>query len=534
MTRSLPLAREAALSAAAAGTVAAILLWLGPPGADFAAHAYQRTLFLQHGFVLWNNFWYAGRYSFVTYSLLYYPLAAVLGIKVLAVASVVAAAAAFALVLGREWGPVSRLSSRTFAVIWAGIVLSAAFPFALGAALALFSLLALQSGRRWRFAVLAVLTLASSPLAFMLLAVVLIGIGLGRRGGSRIAVPAAVMGAAALVELVLLRLFPGAGRYPFGTIDLIPALIFCVYGAALVRREERARQLLWIFIVYLAACLAAFAIPSEVGGNIERLRYAALPIALLVASLRGWRPLRFVLPAVVLAVSWNLTPLAFNFAQAASDPAAAQTYWGPAIGYLKGHLTPSYRVEAVDTAGHWAAVYLPDAGIPLVRGWYRQNDFPENAILYGRFGSAAYLGWLRRMGVRYVVLTDAPTDYSATAEAALLRGGRSGLRLVYSGQHSKIYTVPAARPILTGPARSYVDWLGETEAWLSVAAPGTYRLALRYSPYWQAEQACVEPARDGMIRLTVLRGGFVDLDLKLGVGRLFQTLVGTASQRRCS
>ena len=68
--------------------MAALLTWLGPPGTDLAAHAYQRALYLQHGFTLWNNFWYAGRYSFITYSLIYYPLAALLGIKLLAVATV--------------------------------------------------------------------------------------------------------------------------------------------------------------------------------------------------------------------------------------------------------------------------------------------------------------------------------------------------------------------------------------------------------------------------------------------------------------
>src|SRR5512133_3606275 len=150
-----PLRREAFLSAAAAAALAAALLWLGPPGADLAEHAYQRTLFLDHGFALWNNFWYAGRYSFVTYSVLYYPLAALLGIKLLAVATVSTAALAFAVVIGREWGPLARWSSRTFAVTWGGIVLSAAFPFALGVALALLALWALQAHGRARFAVLA-------------------------------------------------------------------------------------------------------------------------------------------------------------------------------------------------------------------------------------------------------------------------------------------------------------------------------------------------------------------------------------------
>src|SRR5213083_1519421 len=156
---------EAPAVAAAGGALAAILLWLGPQGTDLAAHAYQRTLYLHHGFVLWNNFWYAGRYSFITYSVLYYPLAALIGIKVLAVASIATAALAFTVVLGREWGRAARISSRSFAVVWAGIVLSAAFPFALGAALALLAIWALQAKKNGRFALLAALTLAASPLA---------------------------------------------------------------------------------------------------------------------------------------------------------------------------------------------------------------------------------------------------------------------------------------------------------------------------------------------------------------------------------
>jgi len=66
----------------------AALVWFGPPGTDLAAHVYQRHLLLSDGFELWNNFWYAGRYTFVDYSLTYYPLAALLGIKLLATLSV--------------------------------------------------------------------------------------------------------------------------------------------------------------------------------------------------------------------------------------------------------------------------------------------------------------------------------------------------------------------------------------------------------------------------------------------------------------
>ena len=85
--------REAMLAAGSAASLAALLFWLGPPGNDLAAHVYQRTIFLHDGFQLWNNSWYGGRYAFVTYSVIYYPLAAVFGIKALAVISIATAAA---------------------------------------------------------------------------------------------------------------------------------------------------------------------------------------------------------------------------------------------------------------------------------------------------------------------------------------------------------------------------------------------------------------------------------------------------------
>ncbi|MGB8003857.1 MAG: hypothetical protein WCF27_06295, partial [Gaiellaceae bacterium] len=163
------LRRWAGLLGPAAGAVvlAALLVWLGPPGTDLAAHAYQRTLFLQHGFVLWNNFWYAGRYSFVTYSVLYYPLAALLGIKLLAVLIVGGSVTVFAAVVRREWEEESTWAIRAFAVVWALLVVSAAYPFMLGSALALLALWSLQHGRRGSFAACALLTLAASPLAFV-------------------------------------------------------------------------------------------------------------------------------------------------------------------------------------------------------------------------------------------------------------------------------------------------------------------------------------------------------------------------------
>jgi hypothetical protein len=528
------LAREALLAAAAAATLASLLAWLGPPGTDLAAHAYQRTVFLEHGFTLWNNFWYAGRYSFISYSILYYPLAALLGIRLLAVATIATAALAFAVVLGREFGPAARWSSRTFAVVWAGIVLSAAFPFALGFALALLALWGLQAGRLWRFALVAALTLAASPLAFLLLTLVLGGIALGRRPNRRVLTGAGLavttIGAGGVV---LQRAFPGGGRYPFPILELLGALAFCATAFAMTWGIERARILRAIFVVYAVACVAAFFVPSDLGENIARLRFAALPIGVLLLALRRWRPRIVGVVVLGLALSWNISPLVASYASGRSDAAAQPSYWAPAVGYLKPRLTASYRVEAVATSGHWEAVYLPRAGIPIARGWFRQDDFPQNRLLYGRLASDTYVGWLRRLGVRYVVVTRAAPDYSARAEAALLRSGRSGLHAVLRTAQLTIYAVPSPQPLVTGPAHARVLTLSQEGIRLALARPGSYRLAIRYSAYWQAHGACVGRGKDGMMIVTTRRAGVVDLDFDVNAGRVIASLEGGRS-RDCS
>src|SRR5712691_11444736 len=510
MGRASPLAREAVLSTGAAAGFAAFLAWVGPPGTDLAAHVYQRAVFLDHGFTLWNNFWYAGRYSFVTYSLIYYPLAAALGIRLLAVATVATATLAFAVLVLKEWGPRARWSSRTFAVAWAGIILSAAFPFALGAALALLALWALQARRPWRFAGLAGLAAAASAIAFLLLAVVVVGLAIGRRAERwlQIAIGGGLLTVGA-IEAVLWRVFPGSGRYPFSAVELAAAGVFCALATILTWRVERARVLRFVFPVYGAACLAFFLVSSAVGENIARLRYAAIPLAVLVLSLREWRPRVPALVVLALAVSWNVTPLVESYVRGVDDPAARAAYWQPAVSFLRSHLTPSYRVEAVDTNGHWAALYLPRAGIPLARGWFRQDDFPQNEVLYGNLGARAYLSWLRSLGVRYVVLTKAAPDYSAKAEAAIVGGPRSPLREVFHAAQLAVYEVPRPTPILTGPGTGRVLRMTESRIVLRVERPGTYRVAVRFSRYWEPSVGCATRGHDGMIRLAVPRASLV-------------------------
>jgi hypothetical protein len=515
-------------NAASAAALGAIVVWLGPPGSDLAAHVFQRNLFLTDGFLFWTNYWYAGRYSFVGYSLIYYPLAAFFGIKLLAVLSVAGATAAFTIVAERTWGSAAIWAARCFAAAAAASALTAAFPYGLGLAFALTALVALSYGRTWIFAALVALTFAASPLAFVLLLVILVGVA-ASRSRREIARPALGIAGVGAVAVLLWRLFPDGGRFPFSTVELLAALAFCGLGLALTWRVERARILRSIFAVYGLACLAAYAIPSALGENVARFRYAAVPLAVLTLSLRRWRPLPYAIVAFVLALSWNATPLAYSFFRTSSDPSAAAGYWQPVIGFLHRNLSPAYRVEAVDTTGHWEAVYLTQARIPIVRGWFRQADFPQNELLYGSLSQRAYLAWLHRMGVRYVVLTNGPLDYSARTEATLLRGGHSGLRPVFRGSNATVFAVPSPVPIVTGPAHPRVLSLGDSSIVLSLARPGTYRVALHYSPYMAAPNACIRESSDGMIDLQAQRAGVLTLAFTVTASHALAAIAGSRS-----
>jgi hypothetical protein len=531
-----PLAAEALLAFGLAALVASLLVAFGPPGSDLAAHVYQSGLFRDHGFQLWNNFWYEGRYSFVTYSLLYYPAASILGIQLLAVLSIATAALAFTVIAAREWGPAARWSSRSFAVVWAGVVLSGAYPFALGATFALLALWALQSRGRLRFAVLTVLCFAASPLAFALLVLVLAAIGLARLPARvELTLPVVTVAALATVWLVLWRLFPAGGRFPFSIEELAAVCVFCVLGIVFTWHVQEARVLRWLYVLYLPVCVTAFLIPSSLGENVARLRFAAVPLAILTLSLRRWRPLPLAAVAFLLALSWNVSPLAASYAKGLSDPASQEAYWAPAIGFLHDHLDPSYRVEAVDTTGHWAAAYLPAAGIPITRGWFRQEDFPRNEVLYDddELGARVWIGWLRRMAVRYVVLPDAPLDYSAAAEAALLRSGRTGLRPVFRSAHTTVYAVPAPRKLVTGPGRTDVLTFDHSRLTFTVSGGGRYRVATSWSPYWKVSRGCLERDQAGMTVLDAPGAGLVTMRFTLKAGRALATLAGR-STRTCA
>ena len=527
--RRLRVSEPLALAAAAAA-LTALIVWLAPPGTDFAAHAYQRSLFARQGFGIWDNGWYAGRYEFVTYSFLYYPLAAVFGIAFVAVAAQAVAVGSFAALVRDEFGAQGRWASRTFAVVWPAFVLTAAFPSALGLMLALVALRGLQRGRMTLACATCALTLAASPLAFLLLAVLLTAIALGKRvRGRKLLCPALTVLALGAFEVLLWRVFPSRGRSQFALGAMLTALAFCAVLVALTWGVERARVLLWLFVFYGVATLVSYVVPSAVGDAITRLEFAALPVAVLALSLvAGRRRPRVLMVAAVGLAAWlNVVPLASSFVAGVRTSASDASYWHPAVTFLHAHQSPSYRVEAVDTVGHWPALHLARAGIPLARGWFRQDDFPQNALLYRPLTRGSYVAWLRTMAVRYVVLPDASLDYTAKGEATLLRSGRAGLRVALRARHLTIFEVAHPKPIVTGPGRARMVSLTPNGALIDVARAGTYRLAIRYTPYWTVSPGCARQARDGMTRLAVPRAGRVTLVFRWTAERALDVVAGT-------
>jgi hypothetical protein len=495
--------RAALLSAAIALPLAAF----GPPGGDEPAHLY-RTELVRHGVDVWDGYWFAGHYPLASYSLLYYFPAALLGNVPLTVAAVVASAALFAAIAWDEWGEVAFWPSLLFAVVAAGPIFTGTYPYALGLLTLLGTLRSLQLGHAWIAAGCVALTLGFSPLAFLFLCLALLAIALVRRRLDR---PVVIVGAAVLLvgafQAATLAVFAHDATYPFFRgWELVAVLAAGLIGTALSLQSPRGRVLAAFFALWTLAALLSFVIATPVGENISRLRGLLLPLLVLAAVLARFRPRWLSAVALLGALAYTLVPYVGAAPHRGDSRSAGAAFWAPAIAFLRVHDEPGYRVEVVPTGDHWEAYWLPHEGFPLARGWYRQLDYAVNPLFYDdELEPAAYVAWLRRLAVRYVLLPHTQLGRAGEEkEARLLVSGRSGLRLVLRTPNWRIYELPGARPMLTGPGEAEIVRYGHDVIAGTTAATGDYRLAVRFTEYWRvaAGDVCLRESADG---LTVLR-----------------------------
>src|SRR5256714_4307967 len=135
------------LPALLAAALAVVYLVWNPLAPDLAAQVFRTDLFARDGFTLWNGQWFGGHHT-LGYSVLFPPLAAALGPRLVGCLAAVASAALFDRIARRHWGEDAWLGSLWFAASTATNLLIGRLTFTLGVAVGLAAVLALQRGRR--------------------------------------------------------------------------------------------------------------------------------------------------------------------------------------------------------------------------------------------------------------------------------------------------------------------------------------------------------------------------------------------------
>src|SRR5580765_5449965 len=217
---------------------AAMLAW-NPQVGDLAAQVFRTELFQRAGLAIWNGSWYGGHYT-LTYSVLFPPLASLLGPQLVGTLSVVASSYLFDRLVRDRWGEPARWATLWFAAGVVTLLADGQLTFALGVAFALAALRALQVGRDSLALLAAGACALSSPVAAAFLAgVLVIGWVSAIDGPRRIALWAAAIALA--LTVIPNAIFPGAGQFPFSLSSYMAIPLWC--GSALyVTRGLRGEE----------------------------------------------------------------------------------------------------------------------------------------------------------------------------------------------------------------------------------------------------------------------------------------------------
>ena len=482
-----------------AALLAGAYLVLHPAGADLPAQLLRAKLFATAGFSIWNNWWYGGHYL-LGYSVLFPPLAWLLGPRLLAALASVGTAAAFSALAQDLYGDDAWLGATWLGAATVTELLSGRLTFALGLCGAAVTALLLERRRPRSAAALACVTALASPVAALFAA--LAGLA-GRR--------ASVVVASLLPVAALALAFPSGGHQPFAFGTLWPLLV----AGLVILLLRPGREIATATVLYVAGCLVACVFATPVGSNAARLgELLAGPVAgLVLVPRRAWLLLGLLAaPLTYLQVHDAITDVQRG------EQASSASYYRPLIGFLRRQ-PGIWRVEVPFTAGHWESYWLAPH-VALARGWERQTDIADNPLFYDdRLTAASYERWLQQLAVRYVAVADTAPDYSARAELRLIRGGLPYLHVVRRLAHWTVYAVADPRPLATGSGR--VVSLGRGQVRLSITRPGSVYVRVRWSGYWRLEgvRGCVSPAGQ-FTRIAADAPGRASLTMSFSLGRV--------------
>jgi hypothetical protein len=519
-------------------------LVVAPASGDLAAASYRSWLFAHAGLTIWDDGWYGGHYL-PAYSLLSPELGAWLGVRLVEVLATTVAAVLFGLLIdGHFPARATRLAAAWFAFGVGVELASGRVAFDIGLAFGIGALLAASRGRRAAALVLGLLSSLGSPVAGAFLGLVCVAWALAELGGRyelrhlrlrhrgsgacaatgsgwRLAL---ALAASALVPIVLLAVaFPEAGTQPYAASSFWPEEALVLLIAVALPRGDRTLRV--GALLYGAAMLAAFVIPSAMGDNAERLGALVAP-PLAACAFLSRRP-RLLLALVPALLFWQVVRAVEDLAAAASDPSAQHAYYVPLLDHLRliGALDTGRptRIEVVPPLVHWDARWVAQ-DVSIARGWERQVDLADDSLFYDarRLTAARYHAWLRDEAISYVALPDAPLDSSARGEAELLRDGPPPyLREVWHSAHWRLFAVLGAQPLATRPA--VVTSLGTDAFTLRTSRPGTFTVRVRFTPYWALERGtgCVERSAGGWTEVRTAAPGSVHVGIVFSIARIF-------------
>ncbi len=530
----LPTQRLPAAPLGVLGAAIALLAWLtvAPRTPDLAAAAYRLDLFKHVGLAVYDEHWYAG-HDVPGYSVLFPPLAWLLGLRAVGALSVLVSTLCFERLTVARFGLAGRWASLAFALAAVGDVWIGRLAFALGLAFALAAVLALvdKEGRdeggevsRSRIVVAVVLAAASgaaSPVAGLLLALAALSESLWRRSPRALL----VLGVpAAFVALALAVLFPEGGFEPYPTLSFIAtAAVVLGFAWALPRGNGMLRLGAG---VYLLACVFFLFVSTPMGSNIERYGVLLAGPLLICAVWRRGTALSASSRALAIVAfcgwavwaAWG--PVRETLAVAGS-PATNGAFYAPVERFLDAHARGPVRIEVPLTRTHWETAELAPR-VSLARGWEKQLDERYDGVLLSpRLSAASYRRWLDEQAVSYVALPDVQLDPSSAREGELISAGLPYLRKVYSSRHWQIDEVHAPTPIASGPGR--LVSLGHDSFTLDVAQPGSFLVRVRYTPYWTISRGagCVQRGAGDWTRVDAQRPGRLNVHASFSLARAF-------------
>jgi hypothetical protein len=461
-------------------------------GGDLAAQDAWAEFVGAHPDSAYNLAWYGGLHPF-SYSVLSPYLMAALGVRTTLIVAGIASSLALALLLRRV------LRKPLVPALWGAFsftcnAASGRVTFALGVLFALGAIAMVWAWpRRWwrahgklrwvrgaAAAVLSGLATTGSPVAGLFLEVVAAALLLDRRrqAAYALAVPPPI------VVAVSALFFPFQGMQPMPWWSVLFPCLGAVSAFFFAPRSWRTVRL--GALVYGAGTLLAWAIPSQVGSNVERLSLLFGGVTLLAAAPRAisdWRSPRgtAMIAALVVAAGWQIGKPAYDVLVTTPDAAWASEL-APLVHQLKGLDADRGRVEVVPVRSHREASALSPY-VNLARGWNRQADTDRNPLFYdsGALNSATYHDWLRRWAVRYVVLPSDEPDGAAAKEARVIRAGQPYLRELWGDANWRLYRVADPLPLAAPPAR--VERASADAVTVRVRKKGAVLLRIPWSPW---------------------------------------------------